>query len=224
MSVSDVSKRRLIYLGAGPYPYAMFDCLGSRDGRPYELAGFVQNLDVNRRGETFEGYPVHWVEDLAPLVSTHDFVCPVADPAAKKKFVEQVKPYGVRFPTVAGELTHISTRSEIGEGLCLSRLSTICSHCRIGRHLTVMISVVISDEVVIGDYVFIGAGTKTGGGVEIGDGSFIGLNSAIRDHVKIGKNVTVGTGSVVVKDVPDGVTVVGNPARIVEPRGELFKK
>jgi serine O-acetyltransferase len=37
----------------------------------------------------------------------------------------------------------------------------------------------------------------------------------IKNKVKIGNNVTVGMGAVVVKDVPDNVTMVGNPARIL---------
>ena len=34
--------------------------------------------------------------------------------------------------------------------------------------------------------------------------------------LKIGKNVMIGAGSVVVKDIPDDVTVVGNPARVLK--------
>jgi len=33
--------------------------------------------------------------------------------------------------------------------------------------------------------------------------------------VVVGKNVTIGAGSVILKDIPDNVTVIGNPARII---------
>jgi len=49
--------------------------------------------------------------------------------------------------------------------------------------------------------------------VTIRAGSFIGLGSRIRDHLTVGEGATVGAGSVVVTDVPDGETVVGSPAR-----------
>jgi serine acetyltransferase len=35
----------------------------------------------------------------------------------------------------------------------------------------------------------------------------------IKNKVKIGNNVTVGMGAVVLKDIPDGETWIGNPAR-----------
>lgn len=49
----------------------------------------------------------------------------------------------------------------------------------------------------------------------IGDNVTLGANVTIIGSVKIGNNVTIGAGSVVVKDIPDNCTVVGNPARII---------
>lgn len=48
------------------------------------------------------------------------------------------------------------------------------------------------------------------------EGASIGANATILPGIRIGKSVMVGAGSVVVKDVPDSVVVVGNPARVVK--------
>jgi len=216
-------KKPLIYLGSGAYAYTMYEAIELAGPTDHVLAGFAQNVDPERRGETFEGYPVYWVEDLKPLAGTHEVVCPLADGAAKRAFVRQVEPYGFRFATVCSAMTRVSRRTEIGPGLHLSWGSVICSHSRIGSHCTVMVQVLISEGVTIGDYVFLGAGAKVGGGVEIGHGVFVGMNASIRDHVRVGVGATIGVGSVVVKDVPDGVTVLGNPAREFRRTGGLFK-
>nr|WP_250349320.1 DapH/DapD/GlmU-related protein [Flavobacterium anhuiense] len=50
----------------------------------------------------------------------------------------------------------------------------------------------------------------------MGEFSQIGANSTILPKVKIGKNVIVGAGSVVTKDIPDNCLVVGVPARIIK--------
>lgn len=50
----------------------------------------------------------------------------------------------------------------------------------------------------------------------IGNNVSLGANVTIIGGVRIGDNVTVGAGSVVVKDVPDNCVVAGNPARIIK--------
>jgi bifunctional UDP-N-acetylglucosamine pyrophosphorylase/glucosamine-1-phosphate N-acetyltransferase len=68
----------------------------------------------------------------------------------------------------------------------------------------------------------IGAGTITANfdgtnknRTEIGDGAFVGVDTMLIAPVKVGKGARTGASSVVTKDVPDGATVVGIPARVV---------
>jgi len=51
--------------------------------------------------------------------------------------------------------------------------------------------------------------------VRIGNDVWIGGNVSINPGVTIGNNVVIGTGSVVVKDIPDGVVAVGNPCKVL---------
>jgi hypothetical protein len=55
-------------------------------------------------------------------------------------------------------------------------------------------------------------------GPTIGDHAYIGTGAKVLGPVKIGDYVRIGANAVVVHDVPDSVTVVGIPARIVGPR------
>lgn len=61
-----------------------------------------------------------------------------------------------------------------------------------------------------------------GGCPTIGDNVFIGTNSCILGNVKIGNNVVIAAGAVVVHDVPDNVTVAGIPAKIIKEKGWTY--
>jgi bifunctional UDP-N-acetylglucosamine pyrophosphorylase / glucosamine-1-phosphate N-acetyltransferase len=74
----------------------------------------------------------------------------------------------------------------------------------------------------LGEDANIGAGTITANfdgahknRTVIGDGSFVGVDTMLVAPVKLGKGSRTGAGSVVTKDVPDGATAVGVPARVV---------
>ena len=70
-------------------------------------------------------------------------------------------------------------------------------------------------DAVVGERVNIGAGTITcnydgvnKSGTEIGDGAFIGSNSSLVAPVSIGAEATIGAGSVITRDAPDGQLTV----------------
>lgn len=56
--------------------------------------------------------------------------------------------------------------------------------------------------------------------VRIGENVWIGAGSVIVPGVTIGKNSVIGAGSIVVKDIPENVVAVGNPCRVLREIGE----
>ncbi|MGI6630426.1 MAG: serine O-acetyltransferase [Bacillota bacterium] len=87
--------------------------------------------------------------------------------------------------------------------------------------------IVIGETTEIGNNVTIYKGVVLGGtGKEkgkrhptIGDNVVISSNATVLGSIKIGNNVKIGAGSVVLKDVPDNCTVVGVPGRVVVRNG-----
>ena len=78
---------------------------------------------------------------------------------------------------------------------------------------------VVSDSAVIGNNCnisqFVTIGSNEGKSATIGNNVYIGPSVCIIENVLIGDNVTIGAGAIVVKDIEDNATIVGNPARIV---------
>lgn len=80
----------------------------------------------------------------------------------------------------------------------------------------------IGHDCVIDDYVNICPGVNISGNVTILKESFIGTNACIingqsmTNRITVGEKSTVAAGAVVIRDVPDGSTVMGVPAKVVK--------
>lgn len=82
----------------------------------------------------------------------------------------------------------------------------------------------INEKASIGENVTIFQGVTIGsmrgkGAPTIGNNVVIAAGAAIIGKVKVGNNCFIGANAVVVKDVPDGAVVVGNPAKIINFNG-----
>ena len=111
----------------------------------------------------------------------------------------------------------------LGDGACLSPFVTLTSNIRIGRCFHANIYSYVAHDCVIGDFVTFAPGVKCNGNVTVEDHAYIGTGAVLKQGepgkpLVIGRGAVVGMGAVVTKSIPPGVTVVGNPARIMEKR------
>lgn len=85
----------------------------------------------------------------------------------------------------------------------------------------VCVHVPLNDDTVIGHDVSVGHGAILHG-CRIGDETLIGMGAIVLDSAKIGKHCLVGAGAIVTgkADIPDGMLVVGSPAKAVRPLTE----
>lgn len=97
----------------------------------------------------------------------------------------------------------------------------ISSRTRIGYGFLIQHSfgTIVNPDTVIGNNVtlmqFVNIGTSTKEAALIGDCSYVFPMTCIVNDVVIGKNVTIGSGAVVTRDIPDNATAVGSPAKVI---------
>ena len=125
----------------------------------------------------------------------------------------------------------IGNGSKVGAFVEIQKGVKIGSNCKISSHTFICEGVTIEDEVFVGHNVsfindmFPKAVNNDGSMQDSSDWEVvttlvkkrasIGTSATILGGVTIGENSLIGAGSVVTKDVPDNVVVVGNPARVV---------
>lgn len=112
--------------------------------------------------------------------------------------------------------THLSKHCHIGEGTVVMAGVVINAEAVIGKHCIINTNASVDHECVIENYVHLSPNVALAGNVTVGEGTHVGIGACVIQGVSIGKWCTVGAGAVVIRDVPDGATVVGNPARIIK--------
>lgn len=127
----------------------------------------------------------------------------------------QVLQAGLLLPAIAHPDANISTYSKIDKGSFVARGASINPFVKIARFVIINTSAVIDHECIIHEGAHIGPGAVLAGNVVVGRGSFIGANAVIKQGVRIGEHCIIGAGSVVLRDVHDNQTYVGNPARLI---------
>lgn len=103
----------------------------------------------------------------------------------------------------------------IGQGVVIVHRAIVQADCRIGNHVIINTAAIVDHECMLDDFVHVGPGATLCGGVRVGECTLVGAGSVILPGVSIGRECNIGAGSVVLRNVRDGATVAGNPARII---------
>lgn len=141
--------------------------------------------------------PLRPFQGLSPTVPTSAWVAPSADVIGEVLLGEDVN---IWYQAVLrGDVMPI----EIGARTNIQDLAMVHATTGISR-------TVIGADVTVGHNAILH-------GCTVGDGSLIGMGAILLDNVEIGARCLVGAGSVVPpnKKFPDGVVLIGNPAKVV---------
>lgn len=135
--------------------------------------------------------------------------------AARKRIYEKLKLNGnIFFPTLVHPTTTLAPDVRIGEGTIIRGSGLLSVNVEVGKCVLINGSNNFGHDVVVGDFCSIMPRCAISGNVVIGEGTSIGAMSFIFEKKHIGKNVTIAPGSIVMRNLPDNVTVMGNPAKI----------
>jgi carbonic anhydrase/acetyltransferase-like protein (isoleucine patch superfamily) len=113
----------------------------------------------------------------------------------------------------------ISRTARIGPGCVVYPNSFIGFNATLGDRVFCLSGCVINHDCVLEDRVVLASSVTLAGSVAVEADCYLGQSCTIRQKLRIGRGSLIGMGAVVIRDVPPGSVIIGNPGRIREEPG-----
>ena len=151
------------------------------------------------------------------FLAAHEIIVGVAN-AERRTLTVAILARGGAVAVIIHPSAVISASAVIGVGSVISAGAIVQMDASVGRCCTLNTACTVDHDNLLEDGVNIAPGAHLAGHVTVCEGAFIGIGATIKGGVTIGRGATVGAGAVVLRDVAEGATVVGNPARPMPAR------
>ena len=135
-------------------------------------------------------------------------------PNPRTRVFETWKSRGFKFLTVIHPGTIIAEDVTVGEGAQIMAGAIIQPGSVIGANTIINTSASIDHDCHIEEHVHIAPGSVLSGGVHVGAGTFMGTGTRVIQNISIGRHALIGAGALVIRNVPEGTSVRGVPAKV----------
>ena len=209
--------QRLVILGAGGNAADIIDIVDALNSvRPsWHIMGLLDDwacLDSTVYGRHVIGK----LKDAASFSADTWFINAIGSEvsfAKREQIIAATRVADKRFATLVHPGAAVSRGAVMGAGSYACFGVSVGNGVGVGRHVHIGVGAVLGHDASVGDFTLIAPRAVVSGCVRIAKSAYIGAGSSVKQNVTIGEGALVGLGAVVVRDVPDATTVVGNPAR-----------
>jgi len=199
--------KKIILVGGLPETIELCELCG------YKIIGIIDYKDEER----ICGHPVlgkdHDAAKIRQKLPGIPVLIAVDKPAVRKNLVNIYHQAGFLFASLISQKAYISPSAKLGEGVIIQSFCNVSTNVGLGDFVKVNTYANIMHDCVLEPYSTIAPNAALMGHVYVGEASYIGANATIIQSNCIGRSVIVGAGAVVTKNITDGLTIVGIPAK-----------
>jgi len=184
----------------------------------WQLLGFIDD-DPTTHGQRLSDYLVLGGREL---LHNHQDAFILAVPGRPDNFRQRaalIDSLGLapeRLATIIHPSVAEGINCTIGRNTLLMANVVLTANVAIGNHVIILPNTVISHETSVDDYCLVGSNVSLSGGVVVESQCYLGSGARVIQEVRIGNGALVGLGTVVLRHIPPGAVVVGNPARTLK--------
>lgn len=206
--------KEIILLGAGGHAAVILDILKAQiaKGEKIKIKGL---LDDSNKKECM-GYPI-----LGSTLEANEFneentyfIIAIGSNEIRYNLSEK---YGhLKFFTAIHPSAIIGSQVAIGDGTVVMPNAVINANASIGDHVIINTGVVVEHDNVIEKCVHLSPHATLCGAVTVKERTHIGAGTTVIQGLAIGSQSIIGAGSTVITDLPNQVTAVGTPAKVIK--------
>ena len=203
----------MLIVGAKGFAKEVLEILHQKN----ELENLYFFDDVSENiGQYLHSFPIlHSTAEAKKVFETDArFTLGVGSPLLRKSLFEKfISLGGIFTSTISPKATIGHYGNHIGKGCNIMSGTVITNDIQVADGCLINLNCTVGHDSNIGMFTELSPGVSISGNCTIGSYCNLGTNATVLPKVKLGNNVIVGAGAVVTKDVADGLTVVGIPAK-----------
>jgi UDP-N-acetylbacillosamine N-acetyltransferase len=206
-------KRKIIVWGAGGHARVVADVLKSND---FEIAGFIDDINAERRGELFCGAKVFANLDECRTEEIRDAFIAIGENPARASKAGLALKEGYRLVSLVHPRAIVAEGVILGPGTVVMAGAVLQPGSVVGSNVIINTLSSVDHECLLADNVHICPGARLAGKVRVDQFATVGIGATVIDKIRIGEGALVAAGAVVIQNVPANVVVAGVPAARLE--------
>ena len=196
-------KERIILIGGGGHCKSCIDVI--EQSGVFHIEGIV-DVSEKLHQKVLDYEIIATDDDLPQLVNeNNNFLVTlgqIKSPDKRIRIFQTLKESGVKLPVIISPLAYVSKHVEIGNGTIIMHHALINAGAKIGSNCIINNKALIEYDAIVGNHCHIATSAVINGGVTVGSGTFFGSKSVSKEYVEIGKNVVIGCGEKITKNIP----------------------
>jgi sugar O-acyltransferase (sialic acid O-acetyltransferase NeuD family) len=205
--------RPLLLMGGGGHASVVAE---SARAAGWSIAGF---LDDRPEGTEASALGVEWLGVIGDLHTVLERLADAAVHAAMGDNELRRRWSADAGRALAPPIVHpsavVSPSATLADGVFIAPRAVVNARAVIERGAIVNSGAIVEHDCRLGAFCHVAPGVALGGNVSVGEQALVGIGATVIPGRRIGARATLGAAAVAIRDVPEGTTAVGFPARIL---------